>query len=646
MEVKDKRSVILLGHAQVGKTSLCEAMLFKCGATTRKGTTAEGNTVSDYNFDEVERKSSINASFMFCEYDHTRIQIVDTPGFADFYGEVLSSIRAADNAIVVVDGGQGVEIGTEKAWELLEEAKMPRIIFVNKIDKEDFDREKVLSDIKKNLSKNAVVLASGSLDELAEAVAESDDKLTEKYLTEGTLTSEEIREALPKAVDAGKVFPILFGSATADKGIDELLKAVKDDLASPLEFCHMQMGQGEVTASDASPFTGFVFKSIFDPYVGQLSLVKVLSGRLATNTSFFNVSQQTNERFGQIMLLQGKEQRVQEGASCGDIIAIPKLKETKTNDTIGAAGSKALFKPIAFPESMMSASVKPKTRQDEEKITQALQKLVAEDPTFREKVDPETKEMVISGLGDLHLHVMIGRLKKRFNVDVELGTPKVPYKETISKGGIKVQGKYKRQSGGRGQYGDCWIEIWPLEHGKGFEFEDNVVGGAIPRNFIPSVEKGIINTMTRGVFAGYPMVDIKVSLYDGSYHDVDSSDAAFQRAGSLALKKAVALAGPVLLEPIMDVDVLVTEEFLGQVSGDLNQRRGRPMGMEAKGKLQVVKAHVPLSEMFTYASDLRSMTQGKGSFTMHFAHYEQVPAKIAQPIIAKYQAQHAGEAEE
>jgi elongation factor G len=640
MEIKNKRSVILLGHAQSGKTSLSEALLFKCGKTSRKGTTAEGNTVSDYNWDEIERKSSINASFMFCEYEGTRIQIIDTPGFADFFGEVLSSVRAVDNAIVVVDGTQGVEIGTEKVWELLEEAKMPRLIFVNKTDKEDFDREKVLKDIKSNLSKNAVVLASDSLDELAEAVAESDDSLTEKYLTEGTLSQEEIKRALPKAVDAGKVFPILFGSAATDKGIDELLKAIKEDLASPLEFSHVQLTQGECPASDTAPFSAFVFKSIFDPYVGQLSLARIFSGTVTTNTSFYNVTRETSERFGQLLFLQGKEQRVQDSASCGDIIAIPKLKETHYNDTIGAPGSKVVFKPIDFPESMMSASVKPKTRQDEEKITQALQKLVAEDPTFRFKVEPETKEMIISGLGDLHLHIMIGRLKKRFNVEVELGTPKVPYKETISKGGVKVQGKYKRQSGGRGQYGDCWIEVWPQEHGKGFEFEDNVVGGSIPRNFIPSVEKGIVNTMATGVFAGFPMVDVKVSLYDGSYHDVDSSDAAFQRAGSMALKKAVALAGPVLLEPIMEVDVLVTDEFLGQVSGDLNQRRGRPMGMEAKGKLQVVKAHVPLSEMFTYASDLRSMTQGKGSYTMRFAHYEQVPAKLAAPIIAKYQAQH------
>ena len=645
MEVKDKRSVILLGHAQSGKTSLCEAMLFKCGQTTRKGTVAEGNTVSDYNWDEIERKSSINASFMYCEYDRARIQIVDTPGFADFYGEVLSSVRAVDNAIVVIDGAQGVEIGTEKVWELLEEAKMPRLIFVNKTDKEDFDREKVLKDIKANLSKNAVVLASDSLDELAEAVAESDDALTEKYLIEGTLSPEEIKASLPKAVDAGKVFPILFGSATTDKGIEELLRAVKEDLASPLEFSHVQLTQGELAASEAAPFAALVFKSIFDPYVGQLSLARVFSGKVAANGSFFNVTRQISERFGQILLMQGKEQRAQESASCGDIIAIPKLKETRAGDTIGAPGSKILFKPVEFPEGMMSASVKPKTRQDDEKITQALHKLEAEDPTFHFKVDPETKEMVISGLGDLHLHVMIGRLKKRFNVDVELGTPKVPYKETISKGGIKVQGKYKRQSGGRGQYGDCWIEVWPQEHGKGFEFEDNVVGGAIPRNFIPSVEKGIVNTLATGVFAGFPMVDIKVSLFDGSYHDVDSSDAAFQRAGSMALKKAVAMAGPVLLEPIMDVDVFVSEDFLGQVSGDLNQRRGRPMGMEVKGKLQVVKARVPLSEMFTYASDLRSMTQGKGSYAMHFVHYEQVPAKIAQPIIAKYQAQHK-EAEE
>jgi elongation factor G len=393
-----------------------------------------------------------------------------------------------------------------------------------------------------------------------------------------------------------------------------------------------------------SPFSAFVFKSIFDPYVGQLSLVRIFSGKLTANSTFYNVTQKTPERFGHIYVLQGKEERSVDFAGCGDIVAIPKLKLTQTSDSLTDQAHPVIFKPLVFTEPMMSASVKPKTRQDEEKISQALSRLVAEDPTFHYKVDPETKEMIISGMGDLHLHVMIGRLKKRFNVEVALGTPKVPYKETLTRS-AKVQGKFKRQSGGRGQYGDVWIEVHPLEHGKGFEFLDKVVGGAIPRNFIPSVEKGVRQAMGQGAIAGYPMVDVQVILYDGSYHDVDSSDMAFQRAGGMALRKAAQEAGPALLEPIMEVEVYIPEEFLGQVSGDLNSRRGRPMGMEVKGKMQAVKAIVPLAEMFTYASDLRSMTQGKGSYTMRFAHYEQVPGKIASPIISRYQAQYK-EAEE
>jgi elongation factor G len=378
--------------------------------------------------------------------------------------------------------------------------------------------------------------------------------------------------------------------------------------------------------------------------VGQLSLARIFSGKLAANATFYNVTQKNTERFGHLYLLQGKEQRAVDSVGAGDIVAIPKLKNTWTNDTLADQAHPVIFKPMEFPEAMMSASVKPKTRQDDEKISQALAKLCAEDLTFREKVEPETKEMIISGMGDLHLHIMVGRLKKRFNVDVEMGKPKVPYKESIVKT-AKVQGKFKRQSGGRGQYGDAWIEVRPLEHGKGFEFVDKIVGGAIPRNFIPSVEKGVRAAMSQGVLAGYPVVDLQAILYDGSYHDVDSSDAAFQRAGSMALRKAVLAASPVLLEPIMEIEVYIPEEYLGAVSGDLNSRRGRTLGMEVKGRVQALKASVPLSETFTYANDLRSMTQGKGSYTMKFSHYETVPNKIAAPIVQAFQEHHKEEEE-
>jgi len=635
MSIQNKRTIILLGHAQSGKTSLSESILFRCQAISRKGSVMEGNTASDYSWDEIERKSSIDASLLYCDYEGARIQIIDTPGYADFFGEVISGLRAADNAILVVDATAGIEVGTEKSWGLLEELKLPRIIFINKIDKEGADVDKAIAEIKSVLSKKAVLLNSPNSEELVELVAETDDQLLEKYLAEGKLSPEEVSAGLRKAVIEAKVFPIISGSAATDAGIEELLKSIKDYLASPQERPLLEV-QGEVKFSPEAPFSALVFKSIFDPYVGQLSLLRVFSGRLSSNSSFYNVTQKTVERFTQIYILQGKEQRPIEEAVCGDIVAIPKLKQTQTQDSLAEENHPVEFSPLSFPEPMISASVKPHSRQDEEKISQALAKLTAEDPTFKVGRDQQTKELIISGLGDLHLDVMINRLKKRFNVQVDLGTPKVAYKETITKS-AKVQGKYKRQSGGRGQYGDAWIEVNPLERGKEFEFVDKIVGGAIPRGFIPSVEKGVRQAMSEGAIAGYPITDIQVILYDGSYHEVDSSDIAFQIAGAMALRKAVLQAGPVLLEPVMDVEVFIPEEYLGQISGDLNSRRGRVMGMDVKGKNQVIKAQVPLAQMFTYANDLRSITGGRGSYTMKFSHYEQVPAKIANEIISRYQ---------
>jgi elongation factor G len=651
MDIQNKRNIALVGHAQSGKTTLSESLLYFCKATSRKGTIADGTTVSDYSFDEIERKHSINSSFLFCDFEGIRIQIIDTPGYADFFGEVISSLYAVDNAIVVVDATTGVEVGTEKAWQLLDELGLSRIIFVNKIDKEGADFNKVYQEIKERLSKKAVTLDSQDTNELMELAAESDDTLLEKYLQEGSLTQEEIEKGLSQAVIKAKVFPVIKGSALLDEGIEELLKVIKKYLSNPLQRAKIEvedaLKQGEkkelVFGLD-SPFSAFVFKSIFDPYVGQLSIVRIFSGRLLANSEFYNVTRKTKERFGQIYLLQGKEQRPLDEAVCGDIVAIPKLKETQTQDSLGTEKEPLIFSPMVFPEAMASASVKPRSRQDEEKISQALAKLTLEDLTFKAMRDPQTKELIIYGLGDLHLEVMIQRLKKRFGVELELGRPRIAYKETITKT-VRVQGKYKRQSGGRGQYGDVWIEVSPLERGKGFVFIDKIFGGAIPKNFIPAVEKGIRQAMEEGVLAGYPIVDIQVILYDGSYHEVDSSDIAFQIAGAMALRKAAQEGASVLLEPIMDVEVLIPEEYLGQVSGDINSRRGRIMGMEPKGKLQIVKAKVPQAEMFTYGSDLRSMTGGRGTYTMRFSHYEEVPQKIASTIIAQYQAQKKEEQE-
>lgn len=645
MDISNKRNIILLGHAQSGKTTLAESMLYMCKATTRKGTVADGTTVSDYSFDEIERKNSINTSFLFCDYQDTRIQIVDTPGYADFFGEVISGVRAVDNAVVVVDASCGVEVGTEKAWSLLEELGLSRIVFINKIDKEGADLDKTFLEIKERLSKKAVLLNSQDNPELIELIAESDDKLLEKYLSEGTLNPQDIESGMRQAVINAGIFPVLCGSALTEKGVDELLKAVKLYLANPSQRSKIEaddpLNPGKkkpILFKEDASFSAFVFKSIFDPYVGQLSLIRIFSGKLPSNTEFYNVNRKTKERFGQIYLLQGKEQRLLDLASCGDILAIPKLRETQTQDSLSAENEQFIFNPIIFPNSMISASVKPKSRQDEEKISQALSKLTLEDLTFQTNRELQTRELIISGLGDLHLEVMVGRLKKRFGVEVELGRPSVAYKETITKT-VKVQGKYKRQSGGRGQYGDVWIETSPLERSKDFEFVDKVFGGAIPRNFIPSVEKGVRQALSEGVLAGYPIVDVRVALCDGSYHEVDSSDIAFQIAGAMALRKAVLEAGPVLLEPIMNVEVAIPEDYLGQITGDLNSRRGRVMGVETKGKLQIVKAQVPQAEIFKYANDLRSMTGGRGTYTMNFSHYEEIPAKIASTIISQYQAQ-------
>lgn len=644
MDANKKRNFILLGHAQSGKTTLAESLLYYCKATTRKGRIEDGTTISDYSFDEIERSNSINLSLLFCDYLGVRIQIIDTPGYADFAGEVISGLRGVDSGIIVVDALSGVQVGTEKAWQMLEEAGLPCMFFINKTDKEGASVNSVLADLKSSFSKNCVIIESLEDPVLMEAIAESDDSLLEKYLAVLRLSAEEIRNGLSNAVIKRKLFPVISGSALSDKGIKDLLDDITQYLPDPTQRAPVIVSdpskpseKRELVLKDDAPFSAFVFKNISDPYVGQLSLVRVFSGNIVSNSGFYNASRKTKERIGQIHILQGKEQRNMDNASCGDIIALAKLKDTQASDSLCQEKDQSLFDPLEFPEAAISASVKPKSREDEEKISDALHKLAAEDHTFKVTHDPQTKELIISGLGDLHLSAMVGRLKKRFNVSVELGTPKVSYKETVTKG-IKVQGKFKRQSGGRGQYGDCWIEVSPLPRGSGLEFVDKIFGGAIPRNFIPSVEKGVRQAALEGAVAGYPIEDIRVTLVDGSYHEVDSSDMAFQIAGAMALRKAIMEAGPVLLEPIMDVEICIPEEFLGAISGDINSRRGRIMGMEIKGKEQVVKAQVPLSEMFKYANDLRSITAGRGFYVMHFSHYEEVPHKVSAPIITHYQS--------
>ena len=637
---ESKRGVVFVSHAQAGKTSLVESLLFACNATTRKGTIAEGNTVCDYNSDEISRKNSINSSIVNLTWKGNFIQIVDTPGYADFIADMISGFRAADSAVVVIDASSGIEVGTERAWDILEESGMPRMIFINKTDKENIKLESVIAEIQERFSKSAAVIKIPFSSELIETITETDDVLLERYLEGKEIKDEELKSALKKAVIQGKIYPILSGSALKDQGVKELLDFIVDYMPSPLERRPVQAvdpnskEKKDIKLSEDAPFSALVFKSVSDPFVGQLTVLRILSGKLASNTGFYNVSRGAKERIGSLMLLRGKEQRPIASGSCGDIVAVAKLKETHLGDTLTDEKTQVLFDPIVFPEPVYSQSVKPKTRQDEEKISEALAKLCSSDPTFITSRDAQTKELVISGMGDQHVDVMVKRLKERFNVEVEIGTPKIPYKETIKKA-AKAQGKHKKQSGGRGQYGDVWLELQPLERGKGFEFVDKIVGGAIPRNFLPSVEKGIRNAMSQGVITSFPMVDFRAIAYDGSYHDVDSSDIAFQIAGALAFRKAVVEATPILIEPIMDVEITVPEDCMGVIPADLNSRRGRVMGVEARSKNETIKAKVPLAEMYRYATDLRSMTGGRGSYLMRYSHYEEVPAKISQTIIAQ-----------
>lgn len=644
MDVTQKRNIVIVGHAHSGKTTLAESLLFVSGTTTRKGDVMAGNSTSDYNDDEIERKISINASFLRLTYKDHNIQIMDTPGYMDFIGETVAAISVADAAIMVVDAVNGVEVGTEDSWERLAALQTPRIIFVNKTDKSDAKVDEVLAAIKDQLSDKALMIDPNSSD-FVEAVAESDDKLLEKYLESGTLTADEIKGALRKAVLEAKVFPVLCGSALQDKNVKELLEMIVAYFPSPLERSAFQVKDAtsgedkQIVPTLKDPFAAFVFKSLFDPHLGQLSLARILRGKLNSGSSFFNVTANSKENISSFSILQGKDQIAMTEASCGDIIALPKLKNTKTGDTLSLDKEKFVCAPIAFPEPSISASIKPKSRADEEKISTSLHRICEEDQTVKVHRDNETKEMIISGIGDLHLKVIVDRMKRRYHVDVELGTPKVSYRETITKT-ARARYKHKKQSGGRGQYGDVEIEISPLpREGEEYEFVNKIFGGAIPKNFIPSAEKGIKQAISEGVTAGYPVVYIRVTLVDGSYHDVDSSDMAFQIAGLMALKDAVKQAGPVLLEPIMEVSIVIPDEFIGPISGDISGRRGKILGTEAKGKNQVTKALIPLAEMFTYATDLRSMTGGRGNYSMKFTHFEQAPAKITQQIIAQRQQQ-------
>jgi len=675
------RNVALVSHSGAGKTSLAEAMLFTAKATNRLGKVDDGTSVMDFDSEEIKRQISINLSTAPVEWNGCKINVLDAPGYFDFVGDLIASLRVADGAIIVVCASSGVEVGTEKVWDYTEESKTPRMIFVNKMERENANFGNVLEQLKSTFGNKVVAVqlpignaenfkgfvdliqqkaylwdkntvtegaipsdmeaeVEAAREALIEAASVTDDELMMKYLEGESLTNEEIENALATGTKTGEVVPVLCGSATALVGIPQLMDYCIRCIPSPQERKDVGIDtktNNEVEiAADSNNLCALVYKTLADPYVGKLTMFKVLSGSIKSDSTVFNLTRNKEERIGQLFIMKGKENIPVSEIKAGDIGAVAKLQETNTNDVLSVKGASVVPKGIKFPKPVMTMAVRPRAKGDEEKIGSGLARLAEEDPTFTVTKSTETAEILISGLGDLHLEVMCSRLQKKFGVEVELSTPTVPYRETI-RGKTKVEGKHKKQSGGRGQYGHVWLEIEPgdIEAEDRLTFVDNIFGGAVPKQYIPAVEKGIRETMDEGILAGFPIVGLKVTLFDGSYHSVDSSEMAFKIAASMALKKGFMEANPILLEPILNVSVTVPDSFMGDVMGDLNKKRGKILGMDSHGGMQTIRAQVPMAEMFKYAIDLRSITQGRGSFTTEFSHYEEVPGPIAEQIIAE-----------
>lgn len=662
------RTVAIVGNAGAGKTSLVDALLFLAKAVPVRGSTAKGNSAADNLPEEVERKITIAAKPFWFQAGDCAVTLLDTPGFPDFIGQTAAAIRAADSAIVVVDAVNGIEVSTRRLWKWLDEQKKARAIFVSKLDKEGTDFAKVVEQIQNVFGKKCVPFTvpvgkeaafsktvnlltcadaevpsefAAAKDALQEAAAADDEKLIEKYFGGEKLTLEEIAASVAK----GGIVPIFCGYPDKDIGVSDVLGAIAGLLPSPLE-------RGAVVAEDnvtvapnvADPFSALVFKIVVDPFAGVLAYVRVESGTLKADMEVVNSTRGGKERIPQLLRLVGKTQTIVADAGPGEIVVLAKLKDVQINDTLCDPSRPVKFPPIRFPKPIAFMAVHPQTQKDEDKISTAVQRTQMEDKTFQAERNPNTKELVIAGMGDTHLTVIVEGWKRKLGVNVELSIPKVDYKETIT---ARAEGhyKHKKQSGGRGQYGEAYLRLAPLERGAGFQFVDEIVGGAIPRNFIPAVEKGCLEAMLGGVVAGYPVVDVQATVYDGSYHDVDSNELSFKIAGLHAFKDAMQKARPVLLEPIMNVAVYVPDQYMGDITGDLNHRRGRIMGVEPVDGLQCIKAQVPQAEMFKYASELRSMTGGRGTFEMEFSHYEIVPAHIAQKVIAEAQAAKKAEQE-
>jgi elongation factor G len=692
-ELDKLRSVGILGQGGSGKTSLGEAMLFAAGATQRLGKVLDGTSVLAHEPEEIKHRISISAAFHSLSWKKYAVTLIDTPGYAAFLADTINCMRAFGGAVFVLNPAVGLRVESERLWDQANADGVSRLLFVAKMDHEQGDVEQRIAPMLETLEAKGVYLQipigveagfkgvvdllsrkayvyegdSGKFAETAipaelqeraeemrqkliEDISETDDALLEKFLDGKEFGEEEVKQALRDGIRDRKLFPILFGSATHQVGIAQLMDAVVDYLPSPLDDGEVegkQPSSGEAVTrkqDPSAPFSAYVFKTISDPFAGKLSVMRVISGKLTSDMTCLDVNKQAKEKIGHMFRLEGKKQEIVKEAVAGEIVAAAKLKEVATGDTLCDEKAPIQFEGPEHFSPVISFALEPKSKADEEKVPQGLHRMMEEDPTIALHRDEETRDFILSGMGQQHIEIIVEKLKRKYSAEVILKAPKVPYKETI-RGSASAQGKLKKQSGGRGQYGDTWLKVEPLAHGAGFEFVDQIVGGAVPRNYIPAVEKGVREAMGNGYLAGYPMVDVRVTLYDGSYHDVDSSDMAFKIAASLGFKNAVEKAKPVLLEPIMNMEVAVPDECMGDVIGDLNSRRGKVLGMDTKGHTQVIKSRVPMAEVLKYAPDLRALTSGRGEFHMEFSHYEELPSHLAEKVVKEAKARKAAEQE-
>jgi elongation factor G len=688
------RNIALVGHSGAGKTQLAAAMLFDAGMVNRLGKVDEGTTVTDFDEEEIARKHTLSSSPAHVEWNKVKINLIDTPGIANFISDTRAALHVVDAAVFVVDAVAGVEVQTEAIWKIAAEQNLPRLIVLNRLDRERASLDRALESLRSAFGRTVVPItvpigeeknfkgvvdlvglravtyaangsgtptmgdvpanladaANAAREALIELIAEADDALMERFFEEGTLSSDEMTEGLKRGGAAGRLFPLFSTSALQNIGIQPLLDAlvayVPSPAERPFEAKKRQGGEAvDVPASDSAPYSAFVWKTVADPFAGRITLFRVVSGSLKADTTVQNLTRDIPERLGHLLVQQGKTSNPVPEIKAGDLGAVAKLKETQSGETLADKSTAFEFPKLQFPEPLLSYAIEPKSRGDEDKISTALHRLREEDPTIQYSRDPQTKEALLSGQGQLHIEVTVAKLKRRFGVDVTLKLPRIPYRETITLP-TEAHGRHKKQTGGHGQFGDCKIRMEPLPRGSEFEFVDDIFGGAIPRQFVPAVEKGIQESRQRGYLAGYPVVDFRVTVFDGSYHAVDSNELSFKMAGSIAFREGMAKARPTLLEPVMNVEVYGPSEYAGDLMGDLNGRRGRISGMDTRGNLTIIKAQVPMAEMLTYEQHLTSATGGRGSYSMDYSHYEEVPAHLQAKIIAHAKAERTGVAEE